>query len=245
MEKPSLNLGRVLFIGADQELRYPYDRFLNINSLSSQWIKSFDELGSLDIEPLVVVVDIDSLTKPIETHLEQLRYFFPNSDLIALSGVDSAATALLVIRVGFSDFLLKPVSPEELIWSIKKSLQKREVFQKLHEPGTQIVRALTQISSASTPSLIQLTTLDGLRDYYQAKGAAWLVLEDKQFTPQFLTPRTLHLDKALTQLQKTIGSKAPPPVSIFVFNGERSVLFSTSKNKEAVFVYGVKATLSE
>jgi len=245
MENPSVNLGRVLFIGADQELRYPYDRFLNINSLSSNWIKDFEELGNLEIEPLVVVVDIDSLTKPIETHLEKLRYFFPNSDLIALSGVDSAATALLVIRAGFSDFLLKPVSPEELIWSIKKSLQKREVFQKLHEPGTQIVRALTQISSASTPSLVQLTTLDCLREYFQAEGAAWLNLQDTPLIPRFLTPKNVDLDSALGQLKKTIGAKAPPPVSVFVSGEKQSILFSTSKNKEAVLVLGVKAVLSE
>lgn len=236
----------VLFIGADQELRHPYDRFLQVNSLRSQWIPLIDDWGSSKEAPLAVVVDIDSLEKPLESQLETFRYTFPDSDLVALSGIDSASIALLVIRSGFSDFLLKPVSPEELIWSIKKSLQKREAFQKLHEPGTQIVRALTQISSTSTPSLVKLTALDFLKDFYHAKGAAWLELQqNKTWTTQVLSPKGAQITPVLEGLSKNNDLRALPPVSSYLLENERSILFSVSKSKEAVLVFGVEETLSE
>lgn len=246
MESSPLQTGSILFIGADQELRHPYDRFLQVNSLRSQWIQQIEDWESSKKVPLAIVVDIDSLEKPLESQLEKFRYTFPDSDLIALSGVDSATIALLVIRSGFSDFLLKPVSPEELSWSIKKSLQKKEAFQKLHEPGTQIVRALTQISSTSTPSLVKLTALDFLKDFYHAQGAAWLELQkNKAWNAQILSPKGAEIMRVLERLSNNTDLRALPPVSSYLLENERSILFSVSKSKEAVLVFGAKETLSD
>jgi len=157
----------VLFLGASDEMRHPYESLLARMNLKAEWVTSLEELSQTKREiPLAIIVDIDSLSRPLEPHLENLRFHFPKSEMIAISSVDSAPTALLVIRSGFSDFLLKPISPEELHWSIKKAIQKNELFQKLQEPETQLVRALTQISSSSTPSLVRLSTLEFLQGFF-------------------------------------------------------------------------------
>lgn len=245
MESSPSQTGSVIFIGADQELRHPYDRFLQLNSLDSRWIQQIDSWENSDLAPLAVVVDIDSLEKPLENQLEKFRYSFPSSDLIAVSAIDSATIALSVIRSGFSDFLLKPVSPEELIWSIKKSIQKKEAFQKLHDPGTQIVRALTQISSTSTPSLVRLTAVDCLKERYQSESAAWIKLENGNWYVQVLTPKNFDVEPILKNLSQNPGMKSPPPVSSWLSENERLILFSNSKNKEAILIYGAKEALTD
>jgi diguanylate cyclase (GGDEF)-like protein len=240
------NQQTVLFLGASEEMRHPYESLFSKMNLKAEWVTSFGELSQNKTDtPLAVIIDIDSLSRPLEPHLENLRFDFPKSEMIAISSVDSAPTALLVIRSGFSDFLLKPISPEELHWSIKKAIQKNELFQKLQEPETQLVRALTQISSSSTPSLVRLSTMEFLQDFFKSKGAGWISFKEPDTTIMCSYPKGAdenEIRNILTQLKKT---NSPPPAVTWSTNENQHIFLSCLENTQGVLIWGIPNKIQE
>lgn len=236
----------VIFVSPTDEMRHPYESLLEKISVHTEWVSSFKELTTLtDVQPLAVIIDIDPLSRPLEPHLESVRFQFPKSELIALSSTDSATTALLVIRSGFADFLLKPISPEELLWSIKKSIQRLEVFQKFEEPETHLVRALSQISSCSTPSLVRLTTLEFLKGYFDSKGAAWISLKP---TPSILCsfPKGFDEKAILSSLSsKTFQVSAPPAMTWSSQLLRNQVFLSCFEGNQALYLWSIDKAVTE
>jgi diguanylate cyclase (GGDEF)-like protein len=228
-------------------MQHPYVSFLEKLNLATEWVTSLEEACENDrTAPLAVVVDIDPLSRPLEPHLEKLRFHFPHSDLIALSGTDSASTALLVIRSGFSDFLLKPISPEELLWSIKKVIQKRELFQKLEDPEANVVRALTQISSCSTPSLIRLSTLEFLQSFFKGQASAWISLKQSDNPVLCAYPKGMDdgtIQKKLSEINISVA--APPLVTWSSPEKNRNVLLTCLEGTQAVLIWGIQDKVEE
>lgn len=157
------------------EMRHPYEAALASLGRDIRWFTTAPELLAYpgDDEPLLVVVDLDCLKAPYELSLVDLRSNFPGSELIALSSTDSAQLALQCIRAGFADFLLKPVSPEELAWALRKCLQRHEAVGLL-DPQSDILRAISQISTASTATLVRLAALEYLSQILAADKCAWV-----------------------------------------------------------------------
>ncbi|MFM8270576.1 MAG: diguanylate cyclase [Pseudomonadota bacterium] len=246
MLAPSKNQQTILFLGASEEMRHPYESLLSKMNLRAEWISSFSELYKMRLEaPLGVVIDIDPLSRPLEPHLEAIRFQFPKSELIAISSTDSAPTALLVIRSGFTDFLLKPISPEELVWSVKKAIQKNELFQKLQEPETHLVRALTQISSSSTPSLVRLSTLEFLQDFFKSKGAGWISFQEPSPTVVCSYPRGVNEQEILTTLSHLKKTPAPPPAVTWPKNNVQHVFLSCLESTQGVVLWGIANKIEE
>lgn len=236
----------ILFIGASDELQHHYETLLSKVNLKAEWIPSIQETTKDKLAtPLAVIVDMDPLSRPLEPHLEALRFQFPKSELIALSSVDSAPMALLIIRSGFSDFLLKPISPEELVWSIKKAVQKNELFQKLQEPETQLVRALTQISSSSTPSLIRLSTLEFLHGFFKSKGASWISFQEKAPAAICSYPKSVSVEEISANFNHLSWTPAPPPAVTWSSNGKQLVFLSCLGNTQGVLLWGIPEKIQE
>jgi len=162
----------------NEEMRQPYQKAIAPLAEKTVWFSSFNALLNdfYEEEPAVVIVDLDSLSEPLEIPLQQIRGQFSTSELIAIASSDSSQLALQAIRSGFSDFLLKPVTPEELTWSIQKSQQRQQTVQRLlhDDPRQGLIRAITQISSCGTPTLVQHYTLEYVRTLLQSEGAAWM-----------------------------------------------------------------------
>lgn len=187
---------RVLVLRATDEMRHPYENQLVELCAGIEWFSAYDQLlaYSSEEEPMVVVVDLDCLPSPLDTPLVELKTHFPSSDLIALSYNDSAHHALLAIRSGFVDYLIKPVSPEELAWAIEKCQQRSDLYRRL-DPRADILRAISQVSTCATPSLVKLATIDSLRHVLSAQGVAWLgpFTKGKPPTVECSLPRTISL----------------------------------------------------
>ncbi|NDD04955.1 MAG: GGDEF domain-containing response regulator, partial [Proteobacteria bacterium] len=239
---------RIVFLSSSDELRFPYEHLLKRISLTVDWFETIDGFLSAPHKtaPVAVVVDIDLLSRPLEPHLEHLRMLFPHSELIAISSVDSAQIALLCTRSGMSDYLLKPISPEELLWCIKKSIQKTELFQKLQDPEANFVRALTQISACSTPSLIRLTTIEFLSAFFYAEGAAWITISKTEPDVVCSIPKGMSPKDIRTHLPDFDLSVAPPPaVSWLQKNKTDGVLLTCLDNQEAILFWGMKNKTTE
>lgn len=168
---------RVLILQSPDDARSPYETALGTPGFSVEWFTTLDALvgRAASDPPLAVVVDLEALDGWNETHLERVRTAFAGSELIALSGTDSAHVALQCLRTGFTDFLLKPTSPEELAWSVRKAEQRCDLLRRLEDPKARMVRAVTQIGSCNSATLVRLCALEYLVSLFGARGAAWLV----------------------------------------------------------------------
>ncbi len=171
----------VFVLQETDEMRHPYEAALRVVGSEILWFHSVGALldGTVRPEPMALIVDLECLRQPVEPEIENLRAQFPSTELIALSGTDSSQLALQCIRSGFGDFLLKPTSPEELAYSIRKARQRRESIQKIQDPRAGVVRAITQINGCTTPTLVRLYTLESLLKTTDAVGAAWLSLDKR------------------------------------------------------------------
>lgn len=241
---------RILVLRAMDEMRHPYEAALTPLGAEIEWFSSYRDLIAYPeaSERMVVIVDLDCLDSPVDQALEQIRTSFAGSDLIALSGLDSAQLALQCIRSGFTDFLLKPTSPEELAWSARRCLQRHEFFDRI-DPSTDILRAVTQISSCTSANLVRLTTVEHLVLLAQCKGAAWLRLERRGEAPPralAIFPKQLSEKQVLTRLPA--GALTTTPKTRVYRSGRsliRKVLVPGSNYQESLlFLWGVPQRLS-
>lgn len=239
---------RILILRATDEVRHPYETALVGLCEEIHWVDSYPELLRFSelSQTTVLVVDLDSLPFATEPPLVELRTSFPASDLIALSSNDSSQLALQCIRSGFSDFLLKPTSPEELAWSVRKCQQNHALYKKLH-PRTDILRAVTQISTCTSASLVRLSTLEYLRELVSAQGAGWLSTDStgKKLKLACSLPKTLSLQKIERKLPKNWKSERHPIVTRNSVTGMRKLLIPCHDRANGVMVlWGIADRLS-
>lgn len=178
--KDNLPVSQVIFVlQQSDEMRHPYENALAAQGITICWFQTWESLtrATFTATPAAVVIDIDCVEAPYETPFEWLRANFSGTDLIALSGTDSAQLALQCLRSGFSDFLMKPASPEEFAYSVRKTLQRLDLAQRLQDPTTSLVKAVGQLSGCTTPTLVRIHALEFLSELLGAEGAAWAKLD--------------------------------------------------------------------
>lgn len=171
----------ILVLQESEEMRHPYENALAPQEVQIVWVRQWESLlkQPTGAAPVAVVVDLDCLKHPLEIPFEALRSQFSGTDLIALSGTDSAQLALQCLRSGFIDFLMKPASPEEFAYTIKKTLQRHDLVQRMKDPSTSLMKAVAQLSGCTTPTLVRIHALEFLLGALRAEGAAWARLDER------------------------------------------------------------------
>lgn len=232
------------------EMRHPYESALLKLCNKVVWFSSYDSMlnASDRDEPSTVIVDLDCLLQPIDSQLTQLRALFAASDLIALSSADSAQAALLCIRSGFADFLIKPASPEELAWGVRKCQQKHELLSRLKDPKTAMVRAVTQISTCTARALVQLCSLEYLQQLFHSEGAAWLAMDERgmEFARVVCSiPKRIAPSKILFDLPHEKISGHTPTIVRGKADEHRKLVFPCSDfPKSAIFLWGIQKRIT-
>ncbi len=229
------------FFSSD-EMRHPYDSAVGGLGAQLRWFATLESLLSAQSEPapVAIIVDLDALPTPWEPHLEALRAAYPESDLIGLSENDSASSALKCIRCGFTDYLLKPVSPEEVAWTLRRAQQRVEVMRRLEGPRARLVRALTQISSSTSVLILRHCTLEFLQQTLRAEGAAWIDGDQKVLCA---VPRKANLTGVRDVLPKTPGWNSGPSLRQFVSKsaGTRKIyLASQDPSAGGALIWGIR-----
>lgn len=163
----------IVLIQSPDALHEEYERALETEASKLYWFARPDAAlaGRVVDDPTAVVVDLDTLTDLAE--VESLQEAFPQSDFVALSAVDTAQSALQCLKAGFTDFLLKPVSPEELVWSLRQSRERRALLDSMRDGNAGLLQTLSHLSSSTSPSLVRVSALQYLRRELGAQGAAW------------------------------------------------------------------------
>ncbi len=227
------------FFGSD-EMRHPYDTAVAGLGGTIHWFPTLEGLlaDKSPSPPLAVFLDLDAIPTPWEPQLEALRAAFPDSDLIGLSETDSAASALRCIRCGFTDYLLKPVSPEEMAWTLRRALQRQVMMRRLEGPRARLVRAFTQISSSTSIWLLRLCALEFLQQTLGAEGGAWLDGEQKLICG---VPRKVQTIGVQDLLPRRQGWDHGPKLRQFVAkDGTRKVYLACQDHKlGGVLLWGI------
>lgn len=237
---------RVFLLHPSDELRFPYEQAFEKMGMELVTFSTFEELmlAANQQTPRIVIMDLDVLQRPSSDVLEQIRANFATSDVIGLSSSDSAQMALQCIRSGFADFLLKPTSPEELIWTVRKSLQKYELYEKLGSPNAELVRAITQISGCTTAPLVQINAVEFVFNLLNPEECAWVSFEPDKVhcsLPKGLSSRKM---REMLPSEKKWKNNLPPKITVGHKSNRRKIFLPCQNGKSGVFAWGIKKKLS-
>ena len=86
--------------------------------------EALEKLG--DSIPDIFIVDLGLPCMPGLDLIKKIKSEHPSVDVIAFTGTDDRKTILSAIRAGASGYLVKGISPEELIWRIRMDHNERE-----------------------------------------------------------------------------------------------------------------------
>lgn len=167
---------QIFILALTEEMGSPYAEYLGKHGMDVQWFANARGLltaASTGRAPAVIVIDLDTTGEPTGELGADVRAAFPGAELVALSSTDSSRLAMLALRCGFSDFLLKPISPEQLAWTLQHCCEHRERVTQWQDPKAQWLQAMLAISASTSPLLVRIETLKYLRTLFSAKGASW------------------------------------------------------------------------
>ncbi len=242
----------ILILQSTDEMRQPYETMLEPLGIQLKWYSEFSKLISTENEtqPAAILLDLDCLSVSFDGELEQLRSLYPECDFIAFSASDSSQLALQCIRSGFSDFLLKPATPEELSYCLKKILQKKDFIARLSDSRSGLLRAVSQIANCATPTLTRLYTVEHLVKATGAAGGAWVSLANSQGIPTKILcayPKKVDVTQAIKKLNPFIKSEIPKQIKKLKNKktGKKSLYIPCQEPAgSAILLWDVLATMS-
>ncbi len=126
--------------------------------------------------------------------LEKAKQIKPDIDVLIMTGYASVESAISCLKAGASDYLIKPLNPEELKITVKRALELRHLFDEHQEMKNllTVYEAIQRVSSSLEIERIYRLGLDalnivlkvdyGLSIFYDQKEDElkfWLGLEEE------------------------------------------------------------------
>ncbi|MFO7810374.1 MAG: response regulator [Candidatus Delongbacteria bacterium] len=165
-------MSRILVIDDEEELREFVVMSLELNDYDTveaeNGRKALEILEHEDFDCIVSDVEMPEMTGP--EFLKKFRNMNKIIPVIMLTGVKALNTVVEVMKLGAQDYLVKPINVDELLISVKKSIE----FKKLKEQNVillkenekyqqhleeMVERRSIQLKDALFGSLISLTLL--------------------------------------------------------------------------------------
>lgn len=128
-------MGRVLIVDDEAQVRKPIS--LNLTKAGYEVVEAADgdqaikTLGSAD-NPLMVDTILCDIRMPKINGTEAIAYFrsqYPSIPVVVLTGYPDVDMAVSLMKVGVLDYLVKPVSKEELLTVIHRSVGQHQLFK--------------------------------------------------------------------------------------------------------------------
>jgi two-component system, cell cycle response regulator len=138
--------------------------------------------------PNIVLLDLDSETEPLQLFSGEVRALFPSADWLALSGHDSAQTAVKCLRAGFADFLVKPMNPGELAWAVLRCQQRRQARDEWEQSPTRLLEAIKDMSACSSSTLLRITALQFVRRALSCRQVHWISKQPEHWKAEQSVP---------------------------------------------------------
>jgi DNA-binding NtrC family response regulator len=104
--------------------------------------------------PSVILLDLNMPDLNGEAILDQIAGQYPHIPIIIITGRIDAETAVLCMKSGAFDYIVKPVDENRLIASVKKSLQ----YSELHQENQALKEQLLQHRLANPEAFVDIVT---------------------------------------------------------------------------------------
>lgn len=149
-------------------------------------------------EPIAMIIaDIFLPQKSGIEILEEVKSAFPSLDVVVSTGYASVETAVIALKKGASDYLRKPLAPEELTSAVGNILAQRKLYQDNEELKIQL--RLYELSRSFTaveePARVAVLGLDALREISGAKAGLCVMLDDDTKKHVLRSARNLTADE--------------------------------------------------
>lgn len=126
--------GRVMIVDDEEEVRKPLR--LNLTKAGYEVVEAYDGEHAIktlnsDDNPLMVDTILCDIRMPKIDETEAIAYFrtqYPNIPVVVLTGYPDLDLAVSLIKQGVLDYLVKPVSKEELLTVISKSVNNHMIL---------------------------------------------------------------------------------------------------------------------
>ncbi len=105
-------------------------------TICSDGVEALEILNKSNFDLVITDLKMESIGG-IEL-LEKIKFTNPQVAVIIITGFASIQTAIEALRLGASDYLIKPVNVDELRIRLKKALERRELERKLTEAERRI-----------------------------------------------------------------------------------------------------------
>ena len=124
---------RILVVDDDRAVRTALQVNLSKHGMHVTLAKRVDEaLGALHSSPFdAILTDVKMPGATGIELLEKVREAWPNTPVIVMTGYGSVSDAVVAMKAGAADYLIKPVSKDELLVVIGRALEQRSLRAEL------------------------------------------------------------------------------------------------------------------
>lgn len=117
----------------------------------------FESQGACD----VALIDLNMPEMDGQTLLELIKKFSPTTECIMVTAVNDDRTAVQCLRQGAYDYLVKPVSEDDLLFAVKRALERKRLLDILHIEKSRRLPVFTHPEAfreilTSCPSLLRV-----------------------------------------------------------------------------------------
>ncbi len=240
----------ILIVDDDSTVRNPIKEFITLSGYKSFEASSAEEaIDILKSESIHVVITDIMLPEMSGFELTELITKEYDSDVIIITGYSDIYSYEEAIKMGASDFILKPVRFEELLLRLKKVLSERELardrgrmMEKLQKLA--ITDGLTKLhNSRSFYSQLEVE-VDRYNRY--KRSLALMLMDIDHFKKYNDTYGHLEGDKALVRIAQIIKSCLRKLDSAYRYGGEEFtvILPETSCEEAHTVALRIKSALT-
>jgi len=240
----------ILIVDDDSTVRNPMKEFINLSGYKSFEASSAEEaIDILNSNSIHVVITDIMLPEMSGFELTELITKEYDSDVIVITGYSDIYSYEEAIKMGASDFIIKPVRFEELLLRLKKVLSERELardrgrmMEKLQKLA--ITDGLTKLhNSRSFYSQLEVE-VDRFNRY--RRSLALLLMDIDHFKKYNDSYGHLEGDKALVRIAQIIKSCLRKLDSAYRYGGEEFtvILPETSCEEAHTVALRIKSALT-
>lgn len=158
---------RILIVDDDERILKTFSRYLQTAGYEvlvapggAEGIRVFDEE-----HPDIVFTDVRMPAPGGFELLETIRGQVPDAEVVFVTGHSDMEMAIAALRAGASDFVTKPISPEELDAALHRACSRLTLKKELREAQEELSRHAAELEARNAElrdALDRVNTLSGL-----------------------------------------------------------------------------------
>jgi len=183
--------GQKILVGEDElEVRAYLKMALECLGYSVELAQDGEEvlshLRSAQTEFVAVLLDLVMPRRDGMEVLREIRHIAPNLPVIVVSGAASTLNIVTAMKCGATDFLCKPVDPDDLLQGLRKALDPKVAFESAPRPAAPSPRM--KVFAGTNPRMQQIQALVGHVGWSEAP----VLIQGETGTGKEMLARELH-----------------------------------------------------